>query len=175
MFRLKAQGASTLNLDQGRFGKKRDMNLREAFQMLELDRNASIEEAKQAYKDLANIWHPDRFSNNPRLKQKAEEKLKRINAAYETVLSSLSSDGRRGAGAQRKSGSDGKAAREEMRGRDTTEAMAESATRMVLSAWSYLSETLRRIADQMAEGSGEKEPFSKRGRERRKGAGKRKG
>jgi curved DNA-binding protein CbpA len=154
---------------------KRDMKLREAFQILDLDRNASIEEAKQAYKDLANIWHPDRFSNNPRLRQKAEEKLKRINAAYETVLSSLSSDGGAGAGAQRKTSPDRKAPREEMRGRDRTEAMAESATRMVLSAWSYLSERLRRFADQMAEGSGEKEPSSKRGREQRKGAGKRNG
>jgi curved DNA-binding protein CbpA len=156
---------------------KREMDVREAFEMLDLDRKASIEEAKQAYKDLANIWHPDRFSNNPRLKQKAEEQLKRINAAYETVLSSLSSqrDGGRGAGEHRGTGSERKAAREQMGGGDRTEAMAESATRMVLSAWSYLSETLRRFADQIAEGAGEKEPFSKPGRDRRKGAGKRKG
>ncbi|MBW1888862.1 MAG: molecular chaperone DnaJ, partial [Deltaproteobacteria bacterium] len=44
--------------------------------MFELDRLASPYEVKQAYKDIVNVWHPDRFSNNPRLKQKAEEKLK---------------------------------------------------------------------------------------------------
>jgi len=143
--------------------------------MLDIDRKASIEEAKQAYKDLANIWHPDRFSNNPRLKKKAEEKLKRINAAYETVLSALSSDERRGAGEQGDAGSERKAARDVRGGRDRTEAMAESATRMVLSAWSYLSDTLRRFADHIAEGGGEKEPFSGRGPDRGRGAGKRKG
>jgi DnaJ-class molecular chaperone len=156
---------------------KQDMNLRKAFEMLDLDRNASIEEAKQAYKDLANIWHPDRFSNNPRLKQKAEEKLKRINAAYETVLSSLSYQRaeRKGAGEHRRAGPERRAAQGEMGGRDKTEAMAESATRIVLSAWSYLSETLRRFADQLAEGGGKKEPPPGPGRDRRREAGKRKG
>jgi curved DNA-binding protein CbpA len=151
------------------------MNFREALEMLDLDRKASIEEAKQAYKDLANIWHPDRFSNNPRLKQKAEEKLKRINAAYETVLSSLSSDERRRKGVQGDNGSKRKAAGEERERRDRTEAIAESATRMVLSAWAYFSETLRRFGDHIAEEAGEKEPSSKRRQDRRKGSGRRKG
>lgn len=54
-----------------------------ALQTLELDRNASCEEIKQAYLDLVIVWHPDRFSHNPRLQQKAEEKLKLFNQAYE--------------------------------------------------------------------------------------------
>ena len=153
----------------------REMNLREALEMLDLDRKASIEEAKQAYKDLANIWHPDRFSNNPRLKQKAEEKLKKINAAYEIVLFSLFSDERRREGAYGDKGSERKGAGEERGGRDRTEAIAESATRVVLSAWAYLSETLRRFADHIAEEAGEKEPFSKREQDGRKESGRRKG
>jgi DnaJ-class molecular chaperone len=153
----------------------REMNLREALEMLDLDRKASIEEAKQAYKDLANIWHPDRFSNNLRLKQKAEDKLKKINAAYETVLFSLSSDERGRGGAHGDNGSERKGAGEERGGRDRTEAIAESATRMVLSAWAYLSETLRRFADHIAEEAGEKEPISKRGKDGRKESGRRKG
>jgi curved DNA-binding protein CbpA len=153
----------------------REMNLREALEMLDLDRKASIEEAKQAYKDLANIWHPDRFSNNPRVKQKAEEKLKKINAAYETVLFSLSSDERKREGAHGGDGSERKRAGEERGGRDRTEAIAESATRMVLSAWVYFSETLRRFADHIAEEAGEKEPLSKREQDGRTESGRRKG
>ena len=52
------------------------------YQALEIEPGASLSEIKQAYKDLAKVWHPDRFSDDPRLQQKAEEKLKKINAAY---------------------------------------------------------------------------------------------
>ena len=51
-------------------------------QTLELDQNASDEEFKQAYRDLVMVWHPDRFPHNPRLRQKAEAKLKSFNQAY---------------------------------------------------------------------------------------------
>jgi len=57
------------------------------FGMLGLKRDASQEELAQAYRDLANVWHPDRFAGNPRLQKKAEEKLKEINAAYEYIKS----------------------------------------------------------------------------------------
>ncbi|PSO85299.1 MAG: J domain-containing protein [Cyanobacteria bacterium QS_3_48_167] len=55
------------------------------YKTLELDNGASPEEVKQAYKDLALVWHPDRFPNNSRLQQKAQEKLKEINKAYEQL------------------------------------------------------------------------------------------
>ncbi len=55
--------------------------------MLGLKPGASQEELAQAYRDLANVWHPDRFVGNPRLQKKAEEKLKEINAAYEYIKS----------------------------------------------------------------------------------------
>jgi len=54
-------------------------------EILGLKPNASQEEVNQAYRDLANVWHPDRFVGNPRLQKKAEEKLKEINAAYEYI------------------------------------------------------------------------------------------
>jgi len=156
---------------------KREMNLREAFEMLDLDRKASIEDAKQAYKDLVNIWHPDRFSNNPRLKQRAEEKLKKINAAYDTVLSHLSSQGAeiRGPVKKRRAGTGPGTAQKAEGRRDKTEAMTESATRIVLTAWSYVSTAFRRFAEQLAEGAEEEESTSEPSRERRKGTGKTRG
>ena len=56
-------------------------------EMLGLKPGASQEEIAQAYRDLANVWHPDRFAGNPRLQKKAEEKIKEINSAYEYVKS----------------------------------------------------------------------------------------
>lgn len=52
-------------------------------QTLELDRSASRAEIQQAYRDLVMVWHPDRFTHNARLRQKAEAKLRQFNQAYE--------------------------------------------------------------------------------------------
>ncbi len=67
------------------------MEIQRCFATLELPQDASIQDVRQAYKDLVNIWHPDRVGDNPRLKQKAEEKLKDINLAYEELSAFLSS------------------------------------------------------------------------------------
>jgi curved DNA-binding protein CbpA len=58
-----------------------------SIEVLGLKPGASQEEVTQAYRDLVNVWHPDRFVGNPRLQKKAEEKIKEINAAYETIKS----------------------------------------------------------------------------------------
>lgn len=57
------------------------MDLQRACEILELDKNASLEEIKQAYRDLVGIWHPDRHADNPRRYEKAQEKMKELNAA----------------------------------------------------------------------------------------------
>ena len=57
--------------------------------MLDLDTSATFQEVRQAYRDLVQIWHPDRFEKNPRLKKKAVEKLKELNLAYKRVSSYL--------------------------------------------------------------------------------------
>ncbi len=56
------------------------------YQVLELKPGASLEEVNQAYKDLVFIWHPDRIpKDNPRLLQKAQEKLKDLNSARDRL------------------------------------------------------------------------------------------
>ena len=62
------------------------------YQILGLNPGASEEEIKQAYKDLVNVWHPDRFPNNQRLREKANEKLKEINEAYEKLKSHIAEE-----------------------------------------------------------------------------------
>jgi hypothetical protein len=54
--------------------------------VLGLKPGASAQELKAAYRDMAKVWHPDRFTHDPRLQQKAQEKLKEINDAYQQML-----------------------------------------------------------------------------------------
>lgn len=60
------------------------------YEILEIEPGASLEEVKQAYRDLAFVWHPDRFAHNDRLQQKAQQRLAEINLAYEQLVSFLS-------------------------------------------------------------------------------------
>jgi hypothetical protein len=65
----------------------------EALDVLALRPGATPSEIKEAYRDLVKVWHPDRFGNDLRLRQKAELQLKSINEAYR-VLRSNSGVGR---------------------------------------------------------------------------------
>jgi len=55
------------------------------FEILGLKPEASLEEVKEAYRDLVKVWHPDRFAHDPKLQAKAQEKLKEINEAYQKI------------------------------------------------------------------------------------------
>jgi len=66
------------------------MGIRNSYRILEVGYGASKEEVKQGYKDLVRVWHPDRFTEDPRLRKKAEEKLKEINRAYGDLMNSFS-------------------------------------------------------------------------------------
>ncbi|MBF0539795.1 MAG: RDD family protein [Nitrospirae bacterium] len=59
------------------------------YQTLGLGVDASVEEVKHAYRDLAKVWHPDRFTHDPALQKKAEAKLAEINIAYSSINSHL--------------------------------------------------------------------------------------
>jgi len=60
-------------------------SLERAFAVLGLTPGASEESVKQAFRDLAQVWHPDRFAHDARLRAKAEEKFKEINGAYQEL------------------------------------------------------------------------------------------
>lgn len=57
------------------------------YEILGAKPGASAQELKAAYKDMAKVWHPDRFAHDPPLQQKAQEKLKEINEAYAHLTS----------------------------------------------------------------------------------------
>ena len=58
-----------------------------AYEVLGVKPGVSMRELKAAHRDLAKVWHPDRFQHDPRLQEKAQEKLKEINEAYEQISS----------------------------------------------------------------------------------------
>ena len=58
------------------------MNERECLRILGLPADATPEQVRQAYLDLVRVWHPDRFQQDSRLQQVAQERLCEINEAY---------------------------------------------------------------------------------------------
>ena len=54
------------------------------YSVLGVSSNASDEEIKRAYRELARKYHPDNYQNNP-LADLAEEKMKEINEAYDAI------------------------------------------------------------------------------------------
>jgi COMPASS component SWD3 len=66
------------------------VNLNRYYQILELKQGASLEEVKQAYRQLVKTWHPDRYKGDPQLSQEAEEKFRRITEAYQLLKENFS-------------------------------------------------------------------------------------
>lgn len=62
-------------------------DLSKAYELLGVKPGVSSRELKAAHRDLAKVWHPDRFVHDPRIQEKAQEKLKEINEAYELISS----------------------------------------------------------------------------------------
>ena len=58
--------------------------MRDPYSVLGVSQNASDEEVKKAYRELARKYHPDNYQNNP-LADLVEEKMKEINEAYDTI------------------------------------------------------------------------------------------
>ena len=58
--------------------------MRDPYEVLGVNKNASMDEIKAAYKELVKKYHPDKYQNNP-LSSLAEEKMQEINEAYDTL------------------------------------------------------------------------------------------
>ncbi|MEJ1221629.1 TerB family tellurite resistance protein [Sediminicola sp. 1XM1-17] len=57
-----------------------------AYKILEIERSATDEEVKKAYRTMAKKYHPDRVNTeNEAIKSGAEEKFKEVQKAYETI------------------------------------------------------------------------------------------
>lgn len=55
------------------------------YDILGIAPGASAKKIKEAWRDMAQVWHPDRFGSNERLQLKAQETLKLVNEAYDKL------------------------------------------------------------------------------------------
>ena len=63
--------------------------IKQAWQTLGLKPGADLKAVKQAYRELVQQWHPDRFVGNESAIKQADEKIKEINQAYALVKQQL--------------------------------------------------------------------------------------
>ena len=59
--------------------------MRNPYEVLGVNENASEAEIKKANRELAKKYHPDQYGTNP-LKELAEEKMREINEAYDSLM-----------------------------------------------------------------------------------------
>ncbi len=115
------------------------MDVRRSLQLLELPEGVSLEEARRSYRELVRVWHPDRFSGDPVLRRRAEEKSKQLNVAYETLKRHLEREGARPASGSSGRKPDGSAPS------GTTEVLFEAGTRTLLTLWYSLGRAVRSV------------------------------
>lgn len=61
--------------------------MKDPYSVLGVNKNATDEEIKNAYRELARKYHPDNYQDNP-LSELAGEKMKEINEAYDAIVNS---------------------------------------------------------------------------------------
>lgn len=66
------------------------------YEVLGISPQATDDEVKAAYRELARKYHPDNYDNNP-LSDLAEEKMQEINEAYDTIVRMRRQGGANGA------------------------------------------------------------------------------
>ena len=72
--------------------------MRDPYEVLGVPSTASDDEVKKAYRNLARKYHPDNYHDNP-LADLAQERMKEINEAYETIRTQRKNGGAGTAGA----------------------------------------------------------------------------
>ena len=77
--------------------------MNDPYKVLGVSPDASDEEVKKAYREMAKKYHPDNYQNNP-LADLAQEKMKEINEAYDTITKMRAGGG---TGQRQTSGSSG--------------------------------------------------------------------
>jgi|UniRef100_A0A7V3RE09 molecular chaperone DnaJ len=60
--------------------------MKDPYEVLGVRHGATKEEIRDAYRELIKKYHPDKFRDNPDMKNLAEEKVKEINEAYNYLL-----------------------------------------------------------------------------------------
>jgi len=63
------------------------MNRIEALRILGLNEEATTDDIKTAYKEVAQILHPDRFGSSKKLQDRATEQFKNLQEAYDFLTS----------------------------------------------------------------------------------------
>ena len=81
--------------------------MKDPYEVLGVSRNASEQEIKAAYRELAKKYHPDNYQNNP-LADLAQEKMREINEAYDEIVKERSSGRTYGTGGGRSGGDGGR-------------------------------------------------------------------
>ena len=60
--------------------------MKDPYAILGVDRNATEEQVKNAYRELARKYHPDNFGDNPTAAEMANDKMQEINEAYDEII-----------------------------------------------------------------------------------------
>ena len=81
--------ANNLRISQADFNSIRAMYVKDtgsAYKILEIEKTATDEEVKKAYRKMAVKYHPDKVTHLwEEIKRSAEEKFKKLNEAYESI------------------------------------------------------------------------------------------
>lgn len=86
------------------------MNRAEALRALGLGSDATQADIKAAYREMAQILHPDRFASNKKLQDRATEQFKNLQEAYDYLVSGKGSRGAGGSGSSAASDRDARLA-----------------------------------------------------------------